>query len=46
MEASDSEAKRLVGENDLMIMEQSEKHEIEIKMYATRIESLKKDHEE
>ena len=46
MEGSDSKAKRLVGETDLVIMELSEKHEIEIKMYGTRIESLKRDHED
>ena len=46
VEGSDSKAKRLVGETDLVIMEQSEKHEIEIKMYGTRIESLKREHED
>ena len=45
IDGSNSMAKRLLGETDLMIMDQSEKHETELKMYGGRIESLKRDHE-
>ena len=45
VEGSDNTAKRLVGETDLVIMEQAEKHETELELYSDRLESLKRDHE-